>query len=107
MAVLKKRGAPTKKTVGAVGDIYIDKVTGNKYKCTFAYSDVHGNKDCDWKLIENNSEEVIEEIEEEVVVEDPVVIEDIPTKEEATKPVTSTKNNKPYKDYRNQYKGKK
>lgn len=32
------KGIPTRKTVGAIGDIYTDTLTGVNYECTFAYS---------------------------------------------------------------------
>lgn len=49
MANLTGTGAPTKRTVGAIGDIYTDTKTGNHYKCTFAYkSEKDDTFDCDW-----------------------------------------------------------
>lgn len=48
----KEHGTPTKGTVGAVGDIYIDLSTGDKYRCTFAYKPPYGGKiECDWVLV--------------------------------------------------------
>ena len=35
---IKWVGAPTKETVGKVGDIYIDTNTDKKYKCVLSYS---------------------------------------------------------------------
>ena len=49
MANLKGTGAPTKKTVAAIGDIYTDTTTGKQYKCTFAYrTDNDTDFDCSW-----------------------------------------------------------
>ena len=49
MANLKGTGAPTKKTVAAIGDIYTDTTTGKQYKCTFAYrTDNDADFDCSW-----------------------------------------------------------
>lgn len=39
MSVIKQKGVPTRKTKGAVGDVYINTQTGDKYNCTFAYND--------------------------------------------------------------------
>lgn len=53
MANITGMGKPTRKTVGALGDIYTDTNTGDKYKCTFAYRSNDGEEfDCEWKLIE-------------------------------------------------------
>ena len=53
MANITGIGKPTRKTVGALGDIYTDNNTGDKYKCTFAYRSNNGEEfDCEWKLIE-------------------------------------------------------
>lgn len=53
MANITGIGKPTRKTVGALGDIYTDNNTSDKYKCTFAYRSNNGEEfDCEWKLIE-------------------------------------------------------
>lgn len=50
MAKLTGIGAPSRKTKGAVGDIYIDKNTGIEYTCTFAYKSGDEEEfECDWK----------------------------------------------------------
>lgn len=50
MAKLAGVGAPTRKTQGAIGDIYTDSKTGQEYVCTFAYKTGNDeNLDCEWK----------------------------------------------------------
>lgn len=50
MARLEGKGRPTRKTLGALGDIYKDINTGAHYICTFAYrSGSEGDFDCEWK----------------------------------------------------------
>ena len=50
MKIHKGEGAPSVKTVGAIGDKYIDVNTGNQYKCTFTYSSSSGQSEYWWKL---------------------------------------------------------
>ena len=83
MRNLKGTGAPTRKTVGAIGDIYTDTSTGKKYKCTFAYRENPDDDfDCQWVELRNGEsradnvaetqvEEVEEEPEKEVKEEEP------------------------------------
>ena len=76
MRNLKGTGAPTKKTVGAIGDVYRDTKTGNEYKCTFAYrSDDYSEFDCEWQYIGNSGKiekaEKVEKTEEKAVDEEP------------------------------------
>lgn len=54
MAVIKGKGAPTGKTVGAVGDTYIDTRRGDVYKCMFAYS-VGDVSDYEWEVTASNA----------------------------------------------------
>ena len=50
MNKLKGTGIPTRKTAGAIGDIYIDTATGKQYKCVFSYREnTTGEFDCQWK----------------------------------------------------------
>ena len=42
------KGAPTSKTVGAIGDIYVDTRNGNRYRCTMAYKSC-GEIECEWE----------------------------------------------------------
>lgn len=50
MANIKGTGVPTRKTLGAMGDIYTDTTTGKQYECVFAYRDNQDNDfDCQWK----------------------------------------------------------
>lgn len=52
MAQLIGKGIPTRKTKGAIGDIYTDTTTGKRYECTFAYRDNSDCMfDCQWKEI--------------------------------------------------------
>lgn len=93
MSEIKNNGAPTMKTIGAVGDIYTDISTGTQYKCTGSYN-IGGQIDCEWKLLPKKDGEVkitpdpepAEEVKEvsEPVVEpnpEPEVVEEV--KEEA------------------------
>lgn len=67
MANLKGTGAPTKKTVAAIGDIYTDTNTGKQYKCTFAYrTDNDADFDCSWVELKGvKAEEPVEKLVEE------------------------------------------
>lgn len=50
MNKLKGTGIPTRKTAGAIGDIYTDTTTGKQYKCVFSYREnTTGEFDCQWK----------------------------------------------------------
>lgn len=78
------KGIPTRKTAGALGDIYTDTTTGKQYKCIFAYrSDNDEEFDCQWKELsggdakksEVEKVEKVEEVEEERV-EEPVEVEE-------------------------------
>ena len=52
MNKLKGTGIPTRKTAGAIGDIYTDTATGKQYKCVFSYREnTTGEFDCQWKPI--------------------------------------------------------
>lgn len=81
------KGIPTRKTVGALGDIYTDTTTGKQYKCIFAYrSDNDEDFDCQWKELSSGDakksevEKVkkVEEVEkvEKETVEEPVKVEE-------------------------------
>ena len=48
MSTIKGKGIPTRKTQGAIGDIYVDSTTGKRYKCTNAYG-VNGEFDYTWR----------------------------------------------------------
>ena len=53
MNKLKGTGIPTRKTEGAIGDIYTDTATGKQYKCVFSYREnTTGEFDCQWKLMD-------------------------------------------------------
>lgn len=54
MAKLNGTGAPTRKTAGAMGDIYTDVSTGIQYECVFAYKDdMDAEFDCQWRELPN------------------------------------------------------
>ena len=75
MARIRKNGKPTTKTVGVVGDIYVDRLSGLTYKCTLAYGVGHSDREYIWKETEevekipNDTPIDIPEPEEEVTVE--------------------------------------
>lgn len=77
MTGLKGKGLPTRKTIGAIGDIYTDTNTGKQYKCTFAYrSNNDDDFDCDWtelkgKGVAQKVEEKKEEPKPEVAKPEP------------------------------------
>lgn len=74
MGTIRRLGAPNRNLKASIGDIYIDLKTGNKYKCTFSYV-VAGNYECDWKLVEKDTEiEKAPVVEKEVIVEEEPVI---------------------------------
>lgn len=87
MAQLKDNGVPTRKTKGALGDIYTDTNTGKKYKCIFSYrDDVNGVFDCQWREIIETGKKAPKQEAKAVVEEaktEPVKQEE--AKEELTK----------------------
>lgn len=87
MANLKGTGAPTKKTVAAIGDIYTDTTTGKQYKCTFAYrTDNDTDFDCSWVELKGvKEEEPVEETKDE------------PVEKKRTGSAKNAKDTKPYK----------
>lgn len=93
MRNLKGTGEPTRKTVGAIGDIYTDTSTGKKYKCTFAYRENPDDDfDCQWAELRNIegraakvTETPVEEVKEEEPVEEVKEEEPEPEKESSTK----------------------
>ena len=46
--IIKGKCAPTIKTVGAVGDIYVDEKNGNRYRCIYSCI-IGGEVDCEWE----------------------------------------------------------
>lgn len=102
MAEIRKEGAPTKKTEGVVGDIYIDTATGIEYKCTFSYRDPFFKElECEWRPTGNRypkgmrpeavlAEEVIPKQSKEDILEE--VKE--PAKDEKPKYVNYSKHHK-------------
>lgn len=89
MSTIKGKGIPTRKTKGAIGDIYIDSTTGKQYKCTNAYG-VNGEFDYTWRAekqesVQNGKVEVkpAKPVESKVVpekkVEEPVKEEVVET----------------------------
>lgn len=73
MATIKNVGAPTKRTKGGIGDIYIDKATGRKYKCVGSYGSAAHEAEYYWRALKDK-EPVVEntvEPEQEVQPEAP------------------------------------
>ena len=67
MNQLKGNGIPTKKTKGALGDIYTDTSTGKKYKCVFSYRDNDDAEfDCQWKELSEDTKPVTKSVVKEV-----------------------------------------
>lgn len=103
MANIKGTGAPTRKTLGAVGDIYTDDKTGRQYKCTFAYrSDDKIDFDCEWTPVKNKKIPVVEAAvkndipkekvaEESTKIDKPVVKENKMETEETEENTTTQK----------------
>lgn len=104
MAQLKDNGAPTRKTKGALGDIYTDTNTGKKYKCIFSYrDDVNGDFDCQWKEIveaekkaskkneapKQEAKAVVEEVKTEPVKQEETKEEPVKTEEKRSTGKTS------------------
>lgn len=59
MTTIYGNGRPTRKTVGGIGDVYIDQDTGREYKCTFAFKDEADEPvDFEWKEITRYRERV-------------------------------------------------
>ena len=124
MSEIKKNGAPTMKTIGALGDVYTDISTGAQYKCTGSYN-IGGQLEYEWKKLNNTleKEESVDmkpEKPEEVVDEQPVeteepidekseeVVEEQPKEEpKQEKKNHNQQNNRPNNrtDYANKFKG--
>ena len=118
MSEIKKNGAPTMKTIGALGDVYTDISTGAQYKCTGSYN-IGGQLEYEWEKMQKAEVEPAEpeivdvtEPETEVVEEEPVAVEVIA---EQPKEEPKPENNKPNKsnnrpnnnrtDYTSKFKG--
>lgn len=72
MANITGKGAPSRWTIGAIGDIYTDDITGQQYKCIFSYrTDSDKEFNCEWKQIkyQKNSQEIKENILSEKVTD--------------------------------------
>lgn len=79
------KGIPTRKTAGAIGDIYTDTLTGVNYECTFAYSpNGKDGYDYEWKPtdvvvgidISNGPDTIaVEEVVKESSPEKPIIEE--------------------------------
>ena len=70
MNKLKGTGIPTRKTAGAIGDIYTDTATGKQYKSVFSYREnTTGEFDCQWKLINPEQSKAIGETEVKKTIE--------------------------------------
>lgn len=87
---LNGKGAPTSLTKGAVGDIYVDTATGDKYKCTLSFG-TGDDADCTWKKMQSGVEaKPIAEKKKEAPKPEPIVKpapEKIDISEEPAKPI--------------------
>lgn len=88
MAMIKKLGAPTRTTVGAIGDKYIDLKTRKAYTCVSAYRSSNGSVDYAWRAtdeVDEIPEDLVEEEKEpevsETVVEAAEEVVEEPTEE--------------------------
>lgn len=97
MAIIRKNGAPTKYTVGAVGDFYDDLDTGKRYECESILTVSGGIQEYEWYEVEQVTDE--DDILEEAVPEPEQSVEETPVTEEKEpeKPV----NNQQYGQNRN------
>ena len=107
MSEIKNNGAPTMKTKGAVGDVYMDISTGAQYKCTGSYG-IGGQTEYEWKKLNNavEKEESIDVKPEEVAVKQPK--EELPKQENKNLNQNRNRsNNRPNNrtDYSNKFKG--
>ena len=81
MAAIKGKGVPNQHTKGHIGDLYIDTNTGNRYLCTFSYSDYFVDGEYAWTYVgttETTDMESLPESEEKTEevkpsVEEPVM----------------------------------
>lgn len=86
MATIREKGCPTRKTKGAVGDIYVNIITGKQYKCVNSYR-VGDEGDYEWKrmdileVVKETLNPTVEEADE--TIEAPVENEEEPVVEEA------------------------
>ena len=86
MKEIKQKGAPTNKTPGAVGDIYVDLETGVEYKCTFAYQGPFLDElECVWRP---TGKTIAVKLEPKKPAEKPIEVESV---EEVKEPVKSEK----------------
>lgn len=82
MSKIKGSGRPTRKTVGGVGDIYMDVSTGKRYKCIAAYG-VSGDYDYQWKPMTNpfgkaeETKEEVKPVQKEVSKPAPVEVKEV------------------------------
>lgn len=61
MSKIRQKGAPTRQTVGSIGDIYTDLDTGLKYKCVGSYglqTHIGLESKYEWKLLPGEKEKV-------------------------------------------------
>lgn len=77
MAVIKKVGAPTRTTKGAVGDTYIDLKERKAYGCVSAYQSTTGSVDYVWRAKEDLVEEDVEAEVKEAPTPEPQVEEQV------------------------------
>ena len=108
MAMIKKLGAPTRTTVGAIGDKYIDLKTKKAYTCVSAYRSSNGSVDYAWRAtdeVEEIPEEPVEEEKEPEVSETVAEAAEEEIAEEPTEEPVVEETRKPNKyNYNKQFK---
>ena len=103
MSLVKGNGAPTAKTRGAIGDLYLDVDTGAKYQCISRYRDSLGHIEINWKQCDGD--------DCDIVIDNKPVTNTVVEAPEESAPVSENndrnRNNyhKPYKPY-NKYNNK-
>lgn len=92
MSIIKGKGIPSRETKGAIGDTYINVLTGIKYKCVDSYKISGMNSEtvyCNWKRIgvEQKAAETkpTEEVKAPENVTEEKTVENEPVEEEAIK----------------------
>lgn len=80
MQKIEGKGVPTRKTKGAIGDVFINMLTKKMYKCTNAY-EANGQCDYTWRALDGKS--AVEEAKPEPEVKAEQAEEKIETEVEA------------------------
>lgn len=99
MATIKKHGAPTRNTKGAIADAWIDLDTSKRYVCISSYIDSAGNVEYDWRFISTVNVQPDPEPVNEIEEKEPTQVEEEEVIEEPIKPAPQERRNnygKPY-----------